>query len=506
MAGFLSLIATGATFLISTFLGTLSSNPIIISMAAKFGTYGSPVVGVLVELGAEMYKNNKDEKEGEKLIDKYTNLIDKKINNLINNLDFNNEESIKKYFYYDLLSKEIEKLFLNQNINLKNYYYSLNNEDIKKLKLMNHVNYLVIGNTGIGKTTLINSILKLPDEEKGKTESNDTNGITKNTTPYNNKNYLSWLTLYDTEGFEKQRDYNLDIHKFNDFIEEKIKNGNYNEFIHGIWYCIDGNRFTEIEVENLIQLHKIYSTKNLNIIVVYIRGKDPNSKKVLKKIKENLEEKYNIKDILYIDVEAIESEIKINEFNKIKTNSFGLDILINLTKNSISKSFYSIYFKLIQEILVNKFNQEFNNTKNDFNIEFENIESTLLYTLKESLKKIVTSESILSINDLDFNNIKNIFKDIEKEVKNNNNIEQVIKDFKNEFNDIRNRKINKDLINKLKLGFEKHIFFKLSQCFQELLKKIFQNNIFKNLDSKISHSQIYELIENNIQNFNDELK
>ena len=180
--------------------------------------------------------------------------------------------------------------------------------------------------------------------------------------------------------------------------------------------------------------------------------------------------------------------------------------MINLTKNSISKSFYSIYFKLIQEILVNKFNQEFNNTKNDFNIEFENIESTLLYTLKESLKKIVTSESILSINDLDFNNIKNIFKDIEKEVKNNNNIEQVIKDFKNEFNDIRNRKINKDLINKLKLGFEKHIFFKLSQCFQELLKKIFQNNIFKNLDSKISHSQIYELIENNIQNFNDELK
>ena len=180
--------------------------------------------------------------------------------------------------------------------------------------------------------------------------------------------------------------------------------------------------------------------------------------------------------------------------------------MINLTKNSISKSFYSIYFKLIQEILVNKFNQEFNNTKNDFNIEFENIESTLLYTLKESLKKIVTSESILSINDLDFNNIKNIFKDIEKEVKKNNNIEQVIKDFKNEFNDIRNRKINKDLINKLKLGFEKHIFFKLSQCFQELLKKIFQNNIFKNLDSKISHSQIYELIENNIQNFNDELK
>ena len=498
------MMAAGTTFLLSTILSPLSRNPLK-SMKSTFSKYDSPSSAFLVEIGNEIYEKKKDKDEGKKLINNYTKLINENINNLINNLDFNDEKSIKDYFNYDLLSKDIEKLLLNQTINLKNFYL-LNDEDSKTIKRKNHINYLVIGNAGIGKTTLINSILKLSDKEKGKTESNSKKEIKKVFTPYNNKKYLSWLTLYDSERFEKERDNNLDIQQFNDFIEGKKKNGNYNEFIHGIWYCIDGNRFTEIEVENLIQLHKIYSTKNLNIIVVYIRGKDPNSKKVLKKIKENLEEKYNIKDILYIDVEAIESEIKINEFKKIKTNSFGLDILINLTKNSISKSFYSIYFKLIQEILVNKFNQEFNNTKNDFNIEFENIESTLLYTLKESLKKIVTSESILSINDLDFNNIKNIFKDIEKEVKKNNNIEQVIKDFKNEFNDIRNRKINKDLINKLKLGFEKHIFFKLSQCFQELLKKIFQNNIFKNLDSKISHSQIYELIENNIQNFNDELK
>ena len=504
MVGLLGIITAGTTFLLSTILSPLSTNPLFVAMTSTFSSYGSPIVGVLVEIGREIYNKRQDKNEGEKLINKYTNLINENINNLINNLDFNNEESIKDYFYYDLLSKDIEKLILNQtNINFKNFYL-LNDEDIQKLNPINHINYLVIGNSGIGKTTLINSILKLSDKEKGQTESNNAKGITKKITPYNNKNYLSWLTLYDTEGFEKERDYNLDIQKFNDFIEKKINNGNYNEFIHGIWYCIDGNRFTDIEVKNLIKLHKIYSTKNLNIIVVHTKGKDPNSKKLIKKIREDLEENYNIRDILYLCVEAIETEIIINESNSIKTQAFGLNKLINLTKNSISKSFYSIYFTLIQGILKNKFNQEFNNVKNDFNIEFENIESTLLNTYKESLKKIITNKSISYINSLDYNNIKYVLKLIEIKSK-NNNIEKLIKQFKIEFNDIRNRFANKDLIDKLKLIFEKYIFFKLNECFENLLKEIFQNFIFKNLNSKINQSQIYEIIEKNIQNFNDEL-
>ena len=221
MVGLLGIITAGTTFLLSTILSPLSTNPLFVAMTSTFSSYGSPIVGVLVEIGREIYNKRQDKNEGEKLINKYTNLINENINKLINNLDFNNEESIKDYFYYDLLSKDIETLLLNQtNINFKNFYL-LNDEDIQKLNPINHINYLVIGNSGIGKTTLINSILKLSGKEKGQTESNNAKGITKKITPYNNKNYLSWLTLYDTEGFEKERDYNLDIQKFNDFIEKK---------------------------------------------------------------------------------------------------------------------------------------------------------------------------------------------------------------------------------------------------------------------------------------------
>ena len=88
---------------------------------------------------------------------------------------------------------------------------------------------------------------------------------------------------------------------------------------------------------------------------------------------------------------------------------------------------------------------------------------------------------------------------IEIEAKNNNTV-KLINQFISEFKDDENRFTNKDLIDKLKLSLDKHIFFKLNKCFENLLKTIFQNFIFKNLDSKINHSQIYKIIENNIQN------
>ncbi len=497
MAGILGMMAAGTTFLLSTILSPLSRNPLK-SMKSTFSKYDSPSSAFLVEIGNEIYEKKKDKDEGKKLINNYTKLINENINNLINNLDFNDEKSIKDYFNYDLLSKDIEKLLLNQTINLKNFYL-LNDEDSKTIKRKNHINYLVIGNSGIGKTTLINSILKLSDKEKGKTGSNSKKEKKKVFTPYNNKKYLSWLTLYDSEGFEKERDNNLDIQQFKDFIEGKKKNGNYNEFIHGIWYCIDGNEFSDIEVKNLIQLYQIYSAKNFNIIVVHLKGKDPKSKTALNKIKEYLEEYFKIRDISYISVEAIESEIMIDEYNKIKVPIFGLKDLINLTKNSIPKTFYSLYLTIIQKILENKFNQEFENNKNDSNIEFENVENTLLNTFKESLKKIITNESINYINSLDYDTIKYDLKLIEIEAKNNNTI-KLINQFISEFTDDENRFTNKDLIDKLKLSLDKHIFFKLNKCFENLLKTIFQNFIFKNLDSKINHSQIYKIIEDNIQN------
>ena len=119
MVGLLGIITAGTTFLLSTILSPLSTNPLFVAMTSTFSSYGSPIVGVLVEIGREIYNKRQDKNEGEKLINKFTNLINENINKLINNLDFNNEESIKDYFYYDLLSKEIEKLFLNPNINFK---------------------------------------------------------------------------------------------------------------------------------------------------------------------------------------------------------------------------------------------------------------------------------------------------------------------------------------------------------------------------------------------------
>ena len=107
-------------------------------------------------------------------------------------------------------------------------------------------NIMICGGTGVGKSSLVNSIFRMEMAEVGAGGTRGTVGVRRYTT----KDAL--VTLYDSEGYEiggaAQAHYFADILGF---IGQKRREaaGNLSEQIHEVWYCVSagGKRFLDAD-------------------------------------------------------------------------------------------------------------------------------------------------------------------------------------------------------------------------------------------------------------------
>lgn len=195
------------------------------------------------------------------------------------------------------------------------------NERLKNLKKLN---IMVVGKSGVGKSTLINSLFRGNFAETGLGRP-----VTDKIRKIEKKDYP--MAIYDTPGFELSKGQQT---KVKDEIIELINKGfaskDINDAIHCIWYCINvgGNRtFDETEIEWLKELTESNKITQVPIIAVLTQSCPKKKAQEMK----SLVEKENL-DIVKV-VPVLAQDMDFDE--EYVAKAYGLDKLIDIMSESL---------------------------------------------------------------------------------------------------------------------------------------------------------------------------
>ena len=334
-----------------------------------------------------------DKKELEK---KFINFVEQKI---ITDNSFQ-EEVLSKY-NEELLISTLKSLF--QELNISNSIKTQLEKDLDTNEFsekLNHFNILILGRAGIGKTTLINSILEF---EGTPNELLTGEGTSKTMGPP--VGYVSdtvkGLRLWDSQGIDKEK-YNIPkvVEDVKNLINQASLNNDPDKFIHCIWYCINGNRFEKSESESISELMSIYDDDTLPIIIVYTEAySEQSTEDVCVEVKDVLgnlmANKEKIKEINIMPVVAKDKEIKSGKSCTI-IEKFGIKPLMDLSIKKIMAAVNSACFFSF---------------KNKLKKDYENIVETKCTNIKNNtnnkVNEFLPGNKIANINSLNSPIIKN---------------------------------------------------------------------------------------------------
>ena len=335
-----------------------------------------------------------DKKELEK---KFINFVEQKI---ITDNSFQ-EEVLSKYDE-ELLISTLKSLF--QELNISNTIKTQLEKDLDTNEFsekLNHFNILILGRAGIGKTTLINSILEF---EGTPNELLTGEGTSKTMGPP--VGYVSdtvkGLRLWDSQGIDKEK-YNIPkvVEDVKNLINQASLNNDPDKFIHCIWYCISGNRFEKSESESISELMSIYDDDTLPIIIVYTEAySEQSTEDVCVEVKDVLgnlmANKEKIKEINIMPVVAKDKEIKSGKSCTI-IEKFGIKPLMDLSIKKIMAAVNSACFFSF---------------KNKLKKDYENIVETKCTNIKNNtnnkVNEFLPGNKIANINSLNSPIIKNL--------------------------------------------------------------------------------------------------
>ena len=185
-----------------------------------------------------------------------------------------------------------------------------------ELKGMGHVNLIISGKTGVGKSTLLNAAFR---------EDLATTGVGEPVTPeirmYQDSKGEYPLRIYDAMGLELSAErQEFAIQQIKELCDKKKATGNMDEAIHVMWYCVHGNgaRFEPYEEAFINEV-----SKEIPVIIVLTQC-------IIKKMANALKSEIEKKNTKASTVLLVRAQQYIDDDEKI-INAFGVDQLVEYT-------------------------------------------------------------------------------------------------------------------------------------------------------------------------------
>ena len=271
------------------------------------------------------------------------------------------KENMKKF------QKIVEELLKKEN-----YEKKLSNDILTMLKenplskdnkiTIKHFNILVLGPSGVGKSTLINSILLL-DEDKDGAKTDVGIACTKGPPKQYESKKIEGIRLFDTQGIE-MGEYNITAvqNDAKNLIQEKITSGDPDKYIHCIWYCVSETRFHTEEMNCLKILMDSYNKKVIPIIIVYGKAVDETiKKKMLKEITKFIKD--NKKN------ELVVIPLLAKEMANVKP--YGRKELLDVTVKKLEGALESSCYEGMRQEKLKEFQKKYNENLSSIEKEYE---------------------------------------------------------------------------------------------------------------------------------------
>ena len=197
------------------------------------------------------------------------------------------------------------------------------NQRIRNLK---RLNIIVVGKSGVGKSTLINSVFRDNLAETGLGRP-----VTRSIRQTSKEGYP--LTIYDTPGFELDHGQQSQVKdEILTLIQKGVASRDVNKAIHCIWYCINvgSNRtFDASELRWLQEFTRENRVTHVPVIIVLTQGCPRKKAQQMKALveAENL-------DIVQV-VPVLAQDMEFDE--EYTARAYGLDTLIHVMSEALGE-------------------------------------------------------------------------------------------------------------------------------------------------------------------------